>query len=1042
MKNAIKYFIKYHISADVLLIMIAIAGIISGINISRSAFPRTESRNIILETTFVGASPSEVEKGVTLKIEEKLDGIKGVKKINSSSFENFSYIDIELLSNADLKEALADVKNAVDRINTFPDKVEKPVIFKRESNDMAAQIMLSGPVNLKTLKGFAKKAEKQLLSTEEISKVEISGFPAEEIEISLREEALDAYKLTFSDIARALQKSNIETTAGEVEVNSTKIKIRANNKKYYASQLENTIVQTNPTGTNILLKDVATLKNQWKDEPTRDYFNGNPAVKVKVFTRLSEDIIDCSEASKAFIKDFNKKNKAVQADLLVDGSVGVRQRTDLLVENGLLGMLLVLLILGLFLKPRIAFWVALSIPISICGMFILAPFFGVNINMLSLFGLILVIGILVDDGVVIAENIYQKYEAGLSARKAAIEGVVEVIPSIISAVITTCLFFSLFFFIEGTMGDFMSNVAFVVISTLLFSLIEGFFILPAHIRHSKDLKQREPNVFQRSTTAVFDFLKDRIFAPVLAFCLDNKMITSAVAVVLMVLSINIVKGGFVETTFFPQINRDDLVVNLTLSPGSDPAKTKAILQKIEKAAWEVNKTLNAERTDSNSIIECIASSVEVSGHKGSLTIKLLDGETRNMESGLISNQIRDKAGNFYEAEELTYGTASIFGAAVQLGFVGDNTTELRAAKNELKQILLENPQLKNVADSELKSGDEFNLSLLPKAKSLGLTLGDIMSQVRQGYFGYQVQSLQRGDDEVKVWLRYENKSRQSFEALQNSKIRLEGKRYTIRELVTFDTKPGVLQINHVNGRTKFQLSASLNDPNASTTKIFNEVKNEIVPTILAKYPSVDVIYEGQSERAAEATGSIQTFLPLILLLVFFTVALTFRSFKQAILVIILIPFSFIGVVAGHWLHGVPISILSIFGILAVAGVVINDSLVLVSTMNRYLKDGMPFRKALYEASLSRFRPIVLTSVTTVAGLMPLVLEKSMQAQFLIPMAISLSYGLMISTFVMLLLLPTWLVLNNHLTRITHWVWTGEELAAEAAEPSIREDEQH
>jgi multidrug efflux pump subunit AcrB len=510
----------------------------------------------------------------------------------------------------------------------------------------------------------------------------------------------------------------------------------------------------------------------------------------------------------------------------------------------------------------------------------------------------------------------------------------------------------------------------------------------------------------------------------------------------MVLSVNIVKGGFVKMTFFPQIDRDDLVVNLTLSPGSDPAETKAILQKIEKAAWTVNKILNKDRTDSNSTIQCIASSIAASGHQGSLTIKLLDGETRNMESGLISNQIRDEAGKFYEAEELTYGVASIFGAAVQVGFVGDNTIELRAAKNELKQILLENPQLKNVADSELKSGDEFNLSLLPKAKSLGLTLGDIMRQVRQGYFGYQVQSLQRGDDEVKVWLRYENKSRQSFEALQNSKIRLGGKRYTVRELVAFDTKPGVLQINHVNGRTKFQLSASLNDPNASATEIFNEVKNELVPTILAKYPSVDVVYEGQSERAAEATGSIQTFLPLILLLVFFTVVLTFRSFKQAVLVIVLIPFAFIGVVAGHWLHGVPISILSMFGILAVAGVVINDSLVLVSTMNRYLKDGMPFRKALYEASLSRFRPIVLTSVTTVAGLMPLVLEKSMQAQFLIPMAISLSYGLMISTFVMLLLLPTWLVLNNHLTRITHWVWTGEKMAAEAAEPSIREDEQH
>lgn len=1042
MKKVIQYFIKYHITADVLILLIGILGVLSAMSIQRSQFPRAESREIAIETTYIGASPSEVEKGITLKIEEEIDGLEGIKKVSSTSVENMSTVSVEIFSNYKIETVLSDVKNAIDRVSTFPDDSEIPVIYKKERTDAAADIMISGDVDLKTLKEIAERAEKALLAKKNISKVTLSGYPDEEIEIAIRENTLDVYQLTFEDVARAVQGSNVELTGGDLEMGDTKITIRAENKAYYAEQLENIIISTSPGGTNILLKDVANIKNQWADIPQREFYNGKPAVKIQVLSRLSEDIITTAAESKEFIEEFNAENTIIEAFLLKDGSTGIQQRTDLLVKNGLIGFLLVLFFLGLFLKPRIAFWVALSIPISIAGMFIIMPFTSFNINMLSLFGLILVIGILVDDGVVIAENIFQKHEKGIPAKEAAIEGVMEVLPSVISAVITTCWFFMLFFLIEGQMGDFMSSVAFVVICTLLFSLIEGFFILPAHIAHSKDLQQgKKENIMERTSTAFFDFLKERIYAPALRFCIHNKMISISTGIVLLAFCVNLVIGGIVKVTFFPNVDRDEVLVSLKLPAGTTENVTEAILKQIEKEAWALNTELSDQRKDGQKLVQSIARAISNSPNEGSLFISLLDGETRDMLSSDFSNALRDKVGKIHEAETLTYGQKSVFGAAIQVGFVGENMDELRKAKDEFKEILESDRRLKNIEDNDQKGGIEFHIELLPKARSLGVDLSTVIRQIRQGYFGYEIQRLQRGTDEVKVWLRYTNQERESFSELLNMKIRVGQNAYPLKELVKLEQKQMALKISHINSQAKMEVSASLNDPNASVTEVLNNARESIVPQILAKHPSVQVVYEGQSERADDTTGSMKRWLPIILLLVFFTVTLTFRSFLQAAVVLLLIPFAFIGVVMGHWLHGVAISMLSLFGILAVAGVVINDSLVLVSTMNRLLKDGMGFMEAVQEASISRFRPILLTSVTTVAGLLPIVMETSLQAQFLIPMAISLAYGLLSATFIMLLILPPALVVVNDLRRGWRWLWEGEKVAAREVEPSVLEEEE-
>jgi len=1041
MKALIKYFIRYSNTADVILFLIVVVGVLSMVNMTRSSFPRNESRIILVQCIYPGASPQEVENGVTTKIEDELKGTSGIKKITSTSRENAATITVETLAETDIEVALADVKNAVDRINSFPAGLETPVVYKLENVDLAAEFAISGEVDLKTLKAYAKIAEEELLLEKNISKITIGGFPDEEIEVAVRENELNTYGLTFDQIAASIRRSNIDLTGGTFDMGDTEITIRARNKKYTAEELESIIVTTSATGTNILLKDIAQVSDKWADSPVRTFYDGKPAVTLTVNSSLSEDIIESAEIVKAYVETFNEKYESVQAAVIVDGSVSVRSRTDLLVKNGAIGIVLVLLVLGLFLNPRIAFWVALSIPISILGMFIIAPFFGITINLFSLFGLILSIGILVDDGVVIAENIYQKYEGGMSAKEAAYEGTIEVVPSIISAVLTTCLFFTIFFFLGGRIGDFISNIAFVVIVVLLFSLIEGFFILPAHIAHSKALRHgATPNKMERTTTRFFDFLKDRMYAPALRFSLDNKFLSFVVFFVLLFFSINLMRGGVQPFTFFPNIDFDQMSVSFRLPAGTTEDVTTDYLERIERATFEVNEEMSEGRADGEKIITGVVRNIGPGTNEGNLNIILFDGETRGVESFKISNAIREKVGPIYEAEQLTYGSRRIFGSAVAVSFFGKNYDELRAAKKEFKAALNAMPELKDVSDDDVLGSQELNMTLRKQAEALGLNLQTIINQVRQGYFGTEVQRLQRGDDEVKIWVRYAESARQSQSGLENMKIRTNGTAYPLKELVNLNSEPGVLNINHVDGRTKIEVTADQSNPDASTSEIVSKVQSEILPGILTKYPDVDVTFGGQSETADDTGAAMGRVMPIILLLVLAVVTLTFRSFKQAIMVLLLIPFAFVGVVAGHMIHGIPVSFLSIFGILALAGIVINDSLVLINAMNTNLRKGIPLKQAVYDASITRFRPIILTTITTVAGLLPIVAERSIQANFLKPMAISLSYGLIAAMFIMLILLPVFIMGFNLISQHVYWLWEGEKLESEAFEPAVLEGE--
>lgn len=1038
MKSLISYFIKYPVSGNVLLFVIALFGLIGFFNMRSTFFPENDASFISVQTVYPGASPEEVEEGIVIKIEDNLKGLTGVDRVTGISSENSGQVLVEVLPDYNIDLVLQDVKNAVDQINSFPVDMEPPVIFKREAVTNAFIFAISGDVDLKALKRFSREIENDLRAVDGISKIELSGFPDEEIEVSMRENDLRAYGLTFQQVAQAVSRANLEITGGTIKEEQEELLIRSRSKEYYAKDLEELVVATAADGRVVRLYEVADLRDRWADTPNRSYLNGKPAVVVNVNNTNSEDILFITNYIKEYIKDFNERNETITCTVINDASVALQQRIDLLSKNGIIGFVLVVLLLAMFLHIRLAFWVALSIPISFLGMAMVAAQIGLTINVISLFGMIIVIGILVDDGIVISENIYRHYEMGKDRFQAAYDGTIEVLPAVLSAVITTIIAFSSFLFFEGVTGDFFSDISVVVILTLTFSLIEGAFILPGHIGHSRALsKEAKPNLLERTFAKFMEWMKMRLYAPALRFFMNAPFLGIAIPIAMLILSFSLVSGGFVKTTFFPFVEGDAITVTLKMPAGMREEITQGWLDHIEKAAWEVNEELKAQRPDGKDVILEVNKNLGPTTYEGGMFLLLLDGETRQYSILKISQAIREKAGEIYGSESLTYSVATPFGKPVSIAIIGNDIEAQIAAVDEIKAELSNLSDLKDIVDNNQEGLREIDVTLKGKAQLLGLSLQEVIGQVRQGFFGLEVQRLQRGEDEVKVWVRYDEKDRSSIGDLENMRIRLsDGREFPLNEIANLEQKRGVIAYNRLYGKREIRVEADLATSGASATDVISTIETEIIPPILAKYPSVSYSMEGQVRETAKTQVSSQTVMPIILVLMLVTIILTFRSFGQTLVVFALIPFGLIGVILGHFLFAKAISILSGLGIIALVGIFVNDALVFVGAFNSLLQEGKSLREAIYEAGLSRFRPILLTSVTTVAGLAPLILEKSFQAQFLVPMAISVAFGLIMGTMVILLGLPVLLILQSKFRVATVQLWEGVKYTPEELEPAV------
>lgn len=1043
MKRLVAYFIKYPVAVNVLMLAIVLLGTLGFFQVRSSFFPLEKTTRINITVVYPGASPQEIEEGVVLRIEDNLQGIEGIDRVTSRSYENTGVITVETFENEDIDLILQDVKNAVDRVPSFPVDMEPPIIEKQPNFFPAINFVLSGEgVPLKTLKQIARRIENDLLSMPEISQVNVTGFPDEEIEIAVRENDLRAYNLTFSEVSRAVASANLQTTGGNIKTEAEDYLIRANNRAYFGEELDFIVVKADPNGNVIRLRDVATVSDKWSETPDRIYFNGNAAINFTVQTTISEDILLVADEVKTYIENYNAQYENVQLTISQDATIALNQRTQLLVDNGIIGIILVLVLLSLFLKPSIAFWVAVGLPVGFFGLFIFASSF-MTINVISLFGMILVIGILVDDGIVIGENIYFHYEKGKSPIQAAIDGTLEVIPPIVSAILTTMIAFSTFFFLGGRLGAFFGEIAIVVIVILGISLIEALLILPAHLAHSRALK-RETKSFILNDYAdrVVAFLRDKIYAPMLRFFLNNKVLGFAIPIALFIVTIGSIAGGIIRVTFFPSISSDQVSITLTMPQGTNENITDSLISLIETAAWEANDELTEKQTGKQQVILNATKRIGPGTSTATLSLNLLPVEFRDFEATEVANLIQDKTPKIYGAENLSFSGGNVFGGSpVAVSLLSNNIEELKGAKNALKESLEAMPQLKSVKDDDPAGIKEIDIRLKQNAYLLGLTLNEVMSQVRSGFFGQTAQRLQRGKDEVRVWVRYDRQERESIKSLDDMWIVTPSRnRVPLSEIAEYDIKRGDVAINHLNGQRVITVDADLKNAKDSATDILATLQNDIMPNIQAQYPTVKASYEGQNREAGKMLGTANTAIWPILLLMYVVIAFTFRSYSQPLLLFVLIPFSMVGVAWGHYLHDQPINLLSGLGIVALIGILVNDGLVLIRKFNNLLKDGLPYKEALFQAGTSRFRAIFLTSITTIAGLAPLIFETNFSAQFLIPMAISVAYGIAFATFLTLFLLPMMLNVTNTVKVGAGWIYTGKKPTRESVERAIKEQE--
>ena len=762
MRKVVEFFVRFPIWANAILVVIIIFGLLGYLNMKMSFFPELPPDEITVRVTYPGAAPEEMEEGVTIKIEEALKGIVGIEEVTSTSSENTATINIETSDGYDIDEVLAEVKNAVDGISSYPVGAEPPLVSKDRmgGSSRAAFLNLSGGSDLRALKAKAEMVEDDLLNSGVISQVTVFGYPNLEISIEVPEDNLSRYGLTFSQVANAVRFNNRDVSGGSIKTVEEEIRIRANAQTYAPEAIGRIVLRANTDGSNLLLRDIANIKMQFADTPNRSYTNGELAVTVNVEKLPEEDLQEISEWLDGYMDTFNAQNEQFKLTTTFDFNSLLQQRVALLTSNGLVGLILVLVALGLFLSLRLSFWVALGIPISFLGMFIVANLAGVTINMLSLFGMILVVGILVDDGIVIAENIHTHAEKGKTPMQAAIDGTVEMLPAVFTSVLTTIIAFIPLMVLDN--DGFTTELSIVVIGCLAFSLVEAFFVLPSHLAAGKVAKPGVAPKKDRIRGGLdrgIKYVRDNLYGGALKVLIRWRWVSFAFPIVFFMLVYGMIQGGIIQTTFFPSIPFDDFEVSLVLKPGTRENITEEYLREFEEAVWAVNEEIKQERGNDQSLIETVSLNVgssggrggtERGGHTGHLRIDLADMEgIEDISSFDISTKVRQKIGPVPVAEKFNVGGSNRFGTPFSLALFGNNLEDLMAAKEETKEAISQISSLKDLKDNTASGQRELQLQLKPKAYFLGFSQADITNQIRQAFFGEEAQRLIMGTDEVR-----------------------------------------------------------------------------------------------------------------------------------------------------------------------------------------------------------------------------------------------------------------------------------------------------
>jgi len=1051
MRKIIERFVEYPVYANIIIAITVMAGVYSMTNMRKAFFPETESRYLSVSVFYPGASPVEMEEGVTSRIEESVRGLVGIKEITSTTIENMASVSIETTGEYPINEVLQEVKNAVDGISSLPTAAERPIVSKRRSRAGALRLELvpvdGQQMDLLTLKEHAQRIEEDFFNSGVMSQISLSGYPSPEISVEILEEELLRYNITFNQIVRAIQNNNRDVSGGEIKSEEEEFLIRLRSRSAKPNKIGNIILMGQDDGSYIRIRDVAEVKMKFADSPNRRWTNGKPSVSISVEKLPEEDLDLITEWGRNYIEEFNERNLGVELIISRAYLDILKSRLDLLRRNGLVGFFLVILALSMFLSFRLSIWVSVGIPLSFLGMFIVASFIGITINLQSLFGMILVIGILVDDGIVIAENIYLHFEKGKGPMHAAVDGTMEVMPAVTTSVATTIVAFSPLLFLAGTRMEMMLHVAVVVIASLAFSLIEAFFVLPAHLGSDWVLNRKKLEKKKRGLAKVFDdlilWLRDRVYSHFLDWLVKWRYIALSIPIALVLITIGLFAGGHIRSTFFPMVDFDNFSLNVAFTPGDGEKQTLDFLSEFEKIIWEVNDEIVEEMELDHDIIERTSrrlgsafSGQERGAHAGSVDVFPIDLEGYDISGRDISTRISRKIGKVPEASKFTVGGRNRWGSPISVGLMSKNLEELEEAKEFMLDRLNGMPQLKDVNENIALGKQEIRLDLKPKAYFLGLDEITIANQVRQGFYGAQAQRLQVGRDELRVWVRYPKSDRQTLGQLENMKIKTPQGEYPLAELADYHMERGPVAINRFNGSREIRVEAETVDPLASVPEIIAQIEQEIMPELEANFAGIRYVYQGQQKYSNEAMGQAGHYYLIAFAIILMILVIHFRSLPKAFIIILMIPVSLLGVAWGHGLHGQPLSIMSLWGAVALTGVIINDAIVFFAKFDGLLIEGYKVPDAVKEAGKIRLRPIILTSITTSIGLFPMIFEKSMQAQFLIPMAISLAYGVALGTIFILIFFPVLIMLLNDARVQIAYLWTGVKPSPEEVETAM------
>ncbi len=1023
-EGIISWFAHNPVAANLLMLVIMTVGLSSAFSIQRALLPAIDLRYIFITMAYPGAAPEEVEKGIVLKIEEAINDVDGIKRVESDAYESYARVVIEPQDGIELNKLLNDIKIRIDAIQQFPEGTEKPIIRQPELQLPALTVQISGDLDERSMKAMADEVRRELLTYPTVSAADVVGARDYEIAIEISEQQLREYHLTLGEVAQTIAASSIDLPAGSVQTKNGDIMLRTIGQAYVQRDFESIVLKTWPDGTRLLLGDIANVNDGFVDGKGFSLFDGKYSLGIDLFAIGKQDIVDTAETAKAYVKEKNAQlPPGVELTIWADTTYYLNGRLGMMVKNLAIGALLVFIILALFLEIKLAFWVMLGIPVCFLGAMAMinTPYIDASLNLISIFGFILVLGIVVDDAIIMGESAYSEQEQFGHSVESVVNGVYRVSTPATFGVLTTIVAFTPTLFIDGIFGAFPEACGWVVILCLCFSLIESKWILPAHLAHSKPTRNRfllrVDRVQEYINLRLKHFIQHR-YTPLMQYCIANRYATLAFFLSLLLLSGGLLAGGVVRTVIAPDTPGEFLQVEVRMLPGTPEQRTFAVISNIIAQLHEVERTYQQASGNGEKLI-AHTFAYGTSRVSGGILVELTKEDKRHISTREIEIQWRERVGEVHGVNVLsiTSEDGPSFGPSIAFDLKHKDFETLRAASQDLEEALRHYAGLYDFRNGASDTADEFHLDILPEAEALGLTRYELGRQVRHAFYGAEAQRVQRGIDEVKVLVRYPKADRETTNSLNSMFIRTPaGDAVPFENVARMETHQGLLKATHIGFQRAAEITAKADKKIVEPGKVVSELEETVLPALLKKYPGLSYAISGVSDEEEKLARSMLVGFTLALFGIYALLAIPTKSYLQPLIIMGVIPFGIIGAIVGHWLTGYSMSMMSVMGVIALSGVVVNDSLILVDYTNKAVASGTTLYDAILEAGGRRFRAIMLTSLTTFFGLVPMLMEDSAQAQSIVPMAISLAFGIVFATVITLLLVPCLTMILGDLER--------------------------